>query len=212
MLVITSAGCNVLEYALDQPKKIYAVDINPKQNALLELKIAAIRELEFESFFQMFGCGKLAGFGEIYSQKLRSHLSLSSRDYWDKYGTRFFAGNRSFYFRGTTGNLARGMSYYIDRILKIRPSFDAILRAETIEEQKEIYDRDLAPVFWKDYISSLMNSDIGLWMLGVLIQQRRQMERYLEGDVVEFVQQCCEKVCTQIPLKDNYFWRLIING
>lgn len=143
---------------------------------------------------------------------LRSHLSLSSREYWDKYGTIFFAGNRSFYFRGTTGNFARAISYYIDRILKIRPSFDAILRAETIEEQKEIYDRDLAPVFWKDYISSLMNSDIALWMLGVPIQQRRQMERYLEGDVVEFVQQCCEKVATQIPLKDNYFWRLIING
>lgn len=35
MLVITSAGCNVLEYALARPKKIYAVDINPKQNALL---------------------------------------------------------------------------------------------------------------------------------------------------------------------------------
>ena len=43
LLVITSAGCNVLDYALLGPKRIYAVDANPRQTALLELKLAGIR-------------------------------------------------------------------------------------------------------------------------------------------------------------------------
>src|SRR5262245_38770309 len=47
MLVITSAGCNVLDYALAGPAAIHAVDANPRQNALLELKLAAIRRLDF---------------------------------------------------------------------------------------------------------------------------------------------------------------------
>jgi len=34
MLVITSAGCNVLDYALLAPKRIHAVDANPRQTAL----------------------------------------------------------------------------------------------------------------------------------------------------------------------------------
>jgi S-adenosylmethionine-diacylglycerol 3-amino-3-carboxypropyl transferase len=33
MLVITSAGCNVLDYALAAPRRIFAVDANPRQTA-----------------------------------------------------------------------------------------------------------------------------------------------------------------------------------
>ena len=47
VLVITSAGCNALDYALTEPRHVYAVDMNPRQNALLELKIAGIRPLDF---------------------------------------------------------------------------------------------------------------------------------------------------------------------
>ena len=51
MLVITSAGCNVLDYAIDGPARIHAVDANPRQTALLELKLAGIRHLGFDDFF-----------------------------------------------------------------------------------------------------------------------------------------------------------------
>jgi S-adenosylmethionine-diacylglycerol 3-amino-3-carboxypropyl transferase len=40
VLVITSAGCNVLDYALTGPRRIHAVDANPRQTAPLELKLA----------------------------------------------------------------------------------------------------------------------------------------------------------------------------
>lgn len=43
---ITSAGCNALDYVLQEPEHDFAVDLNPAQNALLELKLAAIRGLE----------------------------------------------------------------------------------------------------------------------------------------------------------------------
>lgn len=43
VLVITSAGCNALDYALCEPRRVHAVDANPRQTALLELKLAAIR-------------------------------------------------------------------------------------------------------------------------------------------------------------------------
>ena len=56
-LVITSAGCNVLDYALTGPRRIHAVDANPRQNALLELKLAGIRALDHGDFFRAFGHG-----------------------------------------------------------------------------------------------------------------------------------------------------------
>ena len=59
VLVITSAGCNTLDYALLGPQHIYAVDMNPRQNALVELKLAGIHHLDFDTFFAMFGRGHL---------------------------------------------------------------------------------------------------------------------------------------------------------
>jgi S-adenosylmethionine-diacylglycerol 3-amino-3-carboxypropyl transferase len=56
VLVITSAGCNALDYAL-LGARVVAVDVNPRQNHLLELKRAGIRALDFDSFFTLFGEG-----------------------------------------------------------------------------------------------------------------------------------------------------------
>ena len=64
ILVITSAGCNALDYALAGPKQVVAVDMNPRQNALLDLKLAGIRNLQYEDFFAMFGEGRLQRRGE----------------------------------------------------------------------------------------------------------------------------------------------------
>src|SRR6188472_2429474 len=47
LLVITSAGCNALDYALAGAGRVYAIDMNPRQNALLELKRAAIKRLDY---------------------------------------------------------------------------------------------------------------------------------------------------------------------
>ncbi len=50
VLVITSAGCNALDYVLAGAGQVYAVDMNPRQNALLELKLSGIRNLQYEDF------------------------------------------------------------------------------------------------------------------------------------------------------------------
>ena len=71
MLVITSAGCNVLDYALLGPQRIFAVDANPRQSALLELKVAGIKALEFHDFFAVFGKGHHPRFSDLYRRALR---------------------------------------------------------------------------------------------------------------------------------------------
>jgi S-adenosylmethionine:diacylglycerol 3-amino-3-carboxypropyl transferase len=84
VLAISSAGCNVLDYALLGPRRIHAVDANPRQTALLELKIAGIRHLDFESFFAIFGEGRHPRFRDLYGQHLRDDLSPFARDFWDR--------------------------------------------------------------------------------------------------------------------------------
>ena len=84
VVLITSAGCNALDYALDGPRSVHAVDMNYRQNALLELKIAGIRRLDFEQFFNVFGDGGHPDFPKWYRDHLRAELSPLSQTYWDK--------------------------------------------------------------------------------------------------------------------------------
>ena len=90
VLVITSAGCNALSYALSGVSRVYAVDMNFRQNALLDLKIAGIKSLDYETFFKLFGEGRLDGAQQIYRDKLRALLPERSQQYWDRYLRKFF--------------------------------------------------------------------------------------------------------------------------
>ena len=55
VLTISSAGCNVLDYLCEGPKKIIAVDMNAAQLHTLELKLACIKALTWEQFFDIWG-------------------------------------------------------------------------------------------------------------------------------------------------------------
>lgn len=212
VLVITSAGCNALDYALTGVKHVYAVDMNPRQNALLELKIAAIQRLDYEDFFGMFGQGRLAGIKGIYRDKLRRSLSPWAQSYWDR-RIRFFDNKRrSFYFRGSSGSFARLINIYVDHVCRMRPQINRILHATSLEEQQRIYYDEIAERFWSRMLKFAMDRDTTLSMVGVPQAQRRQVEIQYSGGIVQFVQDCVEAVFAKLPLRDNYFWRVYLTG
>ena len=212
VLVITSAGCNALDYALAGPNHVNAVDMNPRQNALLDLKMSAIRNLEFEDFFKMFGEGRLPGIKEVYKQKLREELPAWSKDFWDKKIKWFDNPRKTFYYRGTSGAIARMVRAYTDNVIRVRPHIDSLLNADSVEEQKEIYETHLKKKFWSGLMKFTMNRDTTMSMLGVPKAQRKQIETQYEGGLVKFIQDCMESVFVELPMKDNYFWRVYMNG
>ena len=213
VMVITSAGCNALDYALCSPKHVYAVDMNPRQNALLDLKLAAIRNLEFEDFFKLFGAGRYPGIRKVYHEKLRKNLSGWSQSYWDGHIRKFFDSKRApFYYRGTSGMFARWMKIYTDKVIRVRPYLDAILAAKDVPEQRDIYERHLKKRFWTGFLRFAMKRDATLSMVGVPRAQRRQIDKQYDGGVVKFIEDCIESVFSKLPLKDNYFWRVYMTG
>lgn len=215
VMVITSAGCNALDYLLDEPRRVHAVDVNPKQNALLELKLAAIRNLDFEDFFDLFGRGNSANWEHLYGQKLRCELSVLTRKYWDRHGDFFSSeGKRpSFYFRGSSGLFAWMVNGYIDRVAKIREDINSLLSAQDIDEQTSIYQsRNLNEQLWTRMIKWWMRRDLTLSMLGVPRAQRTQIDQGYPGGIVQFVIDRIETVFTSRSLRDNYFWRVYLTG
>jgi S-adenosylmethionine-diacylglycerol 3-amino-3-carboxypropyl transferase len=213
VLVITSAGCNALDYALTGPNHVYAVDMNSRQNALLDLKIAAIKNLEYDDFFEMFGRGRVASIRTLYRDKLRAHLPPTSRKYWDRFH-RFFDDSRRwpFYFRGTSGAFARAINVYIDRVVKLRPYVNDLFAAQSIDEQREIFEKHLRDRFWTKPLKFAMQRDSTMSMLGVPRAQRLHLEQHYDGGILAFLNDCLESVFARLPIHDNYFWRVYCTG
>jgi S-adenosylmethionine-diacylglycerol 3-amino-3-carboxypropyl transferase len=213
LMVITSAGCNVLDYALEAPNRIFAVDVNPKQNALLELKMSAIRNLEFADFFELFGRGRVDDFQTLYTRQLRSSLSIMAQNYWDR-NPHYFSQTKfrsSFYFRGGSGTVARLLNYYVN-FKGARHALAALCQARTLEEQQKIYFGELQDLLWNRWIKSAFSFDTSLSLIGVPRPQRQQVEDGFAGGIAKFIQDRIEFVLTQLPFHQNYFWNLYLWG
>jgi S-adenosylmethionine-diacylglycerol 3-amino-3-carboxypropyl transferase len=214
ILVITSAGCNALDYALTAPNRIDAVDANPRQTALLELKLAGIRQLEFEDYFALFGRGRHARFRELYADSLRQALSPFARAYWDRHGRWFTPSSPrgSFYFHGLSGLVARAFRGYLDVRPRLRTAVEELLEAKTLEQQCAIYDRRAAPHMWSRGMNWALSSQLTMNMLGVPHTQHAEVRRQHVDGVPGFVREAIEYVFRCLPLSTNYFWRLYLNG
>ncbi len=215
VVVITSAGCNALDYALAGANHVYAVDMNHRQNALLELKKAAVTNLDYESYFSLFGSGRLDNWESVYGEKLRVNLPEHAQKFWDRHG-KFFKGTGrrpSFYFRGTSGLFAWMVNGYVDRVVKLRESINEILDAKTVEEQQKIfYEQNLKESLFKPMIRWLLGRDTTMAMLGVPRSQRQQLDSGYPGGIAQFIVDRIETVFAKLPLHDNYFWRVYLTG
>ncbi len=210
LLTITSAGCNTLDYLLEGPRRIDAVDLNYRQNALLELKRSAIQSLGWHDLFQIFGDGHHPRIREIYGDALRPILDHRFRAYWDR-SIGLFDGRLPFYFRTTSGYLARWFSFYIDRVLGVRPAIDALLNAQSIPEQIEVYERELKDRFWGPWLGWALRKDVFLSLTGIPPQQRHQLLRF-EPNIQSYLQRQAERVIYHLPIRENYFWRVYLTG
>lgn len=215
VVVITSAGCNALDYALAGAGHVHAVDMNPRQNALLDLKIAAAKALDYEEFFQIFGRGKATQWKTMYPQRIRPLLTPEVQKFWDRKGEMFspYGRRKSFYFRSTSGTFAWLVNVYVDKVAKLRDSINAMLATDSVEQQQDLFQQyKLAERLWRPFIKWAMRRDMTLALLGVPRAQRRQIDEQYPGGILQFVIDRVETVFTKLPLKDNYFWRVYLTG
>jgi S-adenosylmethionine-diacylglycerol 3-amino-3-carboxypropyl transferase len=211
--MIASAGCNALDYVLDEPAGVHAIDVNPKQTALLELKLAAARVLEWVDFFALFGKGVHPDWRTLYQDRLRPSLGTAARDVWDQDMVLFAPGRfrRSFYYCGTSGVFA----FAVTRILGFRPwlreAIEHLLDAPDLEAQRERY-AVVERWLFSPVIRWICRQDLSLTLMGIpKAQQIAMLKDHPEG-VGRFVEDSMRRVFTEVPVRDNYFWRVYVTG
>lgn len=213
VVMITSAGCNALDYLLDDPAEIHAVDMNPRQNALLQLKVAMILRDRFEDLFALFGEGAHADFKGL-RKELGDLLPPYASRYWKEKHYYFKSSplNPSFYYRGTAGQMAWiALKTFTGGRGKLRDSAAAILEAKTLDEQQAIY-AEVRPILWTKLVTWLLRQPVSMAMLGVPRAQIRLIEESVAGGIPGFLQAKLEQVFTEIPFWENYFWQAYMRG
>ena len=213
IVMITSAGCNALDYLLDNPKKIHCIDMNPRQNALLELKMAVFAGADHQTLFQLFGKGKHEDVKPIYNEQIRPHLPEFAQQYWDK-NIKFFNGKglrKTFYHYSTSGTFAWLANQYLKARKKLYRQIQQLFESENLERQALIY-REIEGRILNPIVGWFVNRHLTMSLVGVpRAQQDLFVDKYEKG-ALGYIQECLRKVFTEQPITDNYFWRLYLNG
>ncbi|MEO1515366.1 MAG: BtaA family protein [Bacteroidota bacterium] len=214
IVMITSAGCNALSYLLENPQRVHCIDMNPKQNALLELKKAFFRLDAYEELFACFGDGQMRQMKTYYQSELRQLLPTYAQEYWDKH-LHYFNGKglrKSFYFRGTSGLLAWFCGRYLKLRKKLHRSVEDFFESVSLEQQSQLYQQIDQQLFSSRFLVWAMNRHVVMSLAGVpKSQQQLFIDKYEDG-THGFVKDCMNHVFTTLPASENYFWQLYFQG
>lgn len=212
VVTLTSAGCNPLDYLLDNPAQIHCIDINPAQNALLELKRSLFTAGDYPMLWSMFGEGQYAAAMMLYQNKLRANLPPYAQEFWDQHISYFspYSKTPSFYFRGTAGAFA----YIIQKRLHrkgLQQSVYQLLNAQSIDEQR-YYFEEIEPHLWNAFSRWLLQRSTTMALLGVPHGQRALIKNEVSGGLPAFIQQSIKDIFTSRAIVDNYFWHVYLTG
>lgn len=210
ILCITSAGDNALHYAATaKPRRIHAVDMNPCQGHLLELKLASLATLDYPTFWRMFGEGKIENFPELLDEKISPYLSSHAYQFWKSNNKSF---DRAFYFRGYSGHALR-LAKTAFQIMGASKDVESMCTTKSLEEQKNIWDTKVRKTIINETLVRLFLSNPAfLWnALGVPVNQLNIFKN--EGSVEQFAIDTLDPIPARSLLStDNYHYRLCLMG
>ncbi|KAA0005177.1 MAG: DUF3419 family protein [Thermoplasmata archaeon] len=155
LLSISSAGCNILNLLLYSPKKILAVDFNPHQNHLLELKIKAIKNLNYQEFTELLGVTPSSRREEIYNS-IRDQLSKKAKSFWDKNLSMIkegiiYSGRQEKYIQ-TIGKLLRFFAG--------RETVEGVFECKTLQEQVEYFKEYIEGPVWHLFFNIIYSKPV----------------------------------------------------
>jgi S-adenosylmethionine-diacylglycerol 3-amino-3-carboxypropyl transferase len=205
---IASGGCNMLSYLAKGPASIDVADLNASHIALNRLKIAAFAHLPgHPDVMRFFGIANEPSNGQAYKQFIAPHLDFETRRYWEKRRLngqkRIDVFNGNFYRTGLLGRFI-GASHMAARLYGV--DLTEIMEARTIEEQREFFDRKIAPIFDRKVVRWITARKSSLFGLGIPPRQFDELASLTDDrSLANVLRERVEKLACHFPLNENYF-------
>ena len=175
ILAITSAGDNILDYLQKNPRRVHAVDLNPNQNHLLELKVACYSALGHRDMWKIFGDGKHAQFRELLISKLSPHLSSQAFQYWLEHSQTFTStSGHGLYETGGSRHAIR-MVRWLFNIFGLQGEVRKLCEAQTIAEQREIWPRIRGVLMSRPLHWAIVSTEWFAWKAAGVPRNQRNM-------------------------------------
>lgn len=197
LFCITSGGCNALGLLLQDPRVIYAVDINPAQSHLLELKKAAMRRLSFPEFHEFLGLRPSTRRIETLEQ-IAPDLSADAALYWRRRPRVILDGVLG---QGRYEKFLRLFRTGL-RLVQGRDRIDSLFRCGSLAEQQTFYDGSWDSRRWR-------------FLFRLLFNKRVLAKRGLSADYFRFDDGSASfsesfyrragHAFREIPIRENYF-------
>ena len=197
VLSICSAGDNALAMLLLEPRSVTAIDMNPAQTALLELKLAGIRKLSHPEFVSLLGVREGMDRQKLF-EEIKSQLSEQARSFWE--------AHREDLDRGLI-NCGRLESYfhtfYQEHLSELWSDevLHGLFQKRNLEEQEQYFRKHAATPEFEERFR---------WYFGreKMAEQGRdpaQFEHVEEGDVGGYFFKRFSYACTKLPLHTNFY-------
>ena len=204
IVCVGSGGCTVLSLLGPDVDVVYAVDQNPAQCALIELKKAAVAALDRDGFLAFIG-------EKPSSDRLATYRALAgalphyARAYWDAHEEDVdFGVNRC----GATERFYR----FVGTNLRSSVCPDAVWRelfaCPSVEAQAALYDRHFATDAWRTAVRVLLSKTTHLAFF-----PSSMFEEATEHDFGAFFAAQFELEARTRRLRDNYFlWQFLFGS
>jgi S-adenosylmethionine-diacylglycerol 3-amino-3-carboxypropyl transferase len=214
VLTISSGGCNAMNYLLENPQSVTAVDLNRHHIFLLNLKIAALKFLPaYEDFFAFFGFGKSEKTIENYEKFIAPNLDQETKAFWEtsSFLGKITHGRRINFFRkgglyehSRNGYFLR-FFHKFSRALGCKP--DEVLKAKTPEEQAALYEKFIAPFFDSFVIKAIGKMPVTMFGLGIPPQQYDELKKDLAdgANLIDVYKERTKRLAVEYPIYENYF-------
>ncbi len=210
VLVVTSGGCNALSLLTTEPKELIAIDMNPVQSWLMELKLAGIRALSHEEFLRLLAVQFIEEPNPNHTSatalyvKIRDLLSPEAQSFWDR--------NVNMIHRGIlqSGRYERYLGTF-RRLLRLIQGRNGLrqLMNHALDTQGEFYRRYWDRPAWRLFFRIFFSRQVLGWR-GL----DSEFFKYTNGvgSFGEHWRRLAEHVLTDLPVRDNYFVSQICFG
>jgi S-adenosylmethionine:diacylglycerol 3-amino-3-carboxypropyl transferase len=203
VVCIGSGGCTAFSILGPGVRTVHCVDSNPAQCALVELKKAAIRELDRARFLAFVGERPDEDRVSLYRARLREALPRYAREHWDaREDDVAFGVNRC----GTTERFYRFVGTNL-RAVCPDEVWRRLFACRSLDEQAAFYDEHFATESWRAAVRVLLSKTTHLAFFPASM-----FEQATEHDYGAFFAAQFELEVRTRPLRDNYFLSQLVFG
>lgn len=198
VLTLTTGGDNILNYLTYNPKKIYSVDINKYQNILLDMKIASIKILDHNEFYEMFFNSNQSIWFKNKNKILAELKLKGSKKFWMNNGDNIF---KNFIYSGYVKYLFYFANIFFGETFNF---LKTLSNSESLENQILVWNSNkykfektlkLIEIFYKKTS----------FLYGV---PKEQLDLNPDVSIMEIL----DHILHNNLLKENYFYYGYING